>query len=223
MKNGVKRSLIPILINYFQNREMVVKWHGTISTKRKLNGGGPQGGLWGIIEYLSQSNNNTDFIPPDKKFKFIDDLSILEIVNLLSIGLSSYNFSNNVASDIPVNGYFLHPRNLKSQNYVDQISAWTKLNKMQLNKEKSKTMIFNFTKNFQFSTRISIENVITEEIRETKLLGVMLNNQLDWNTNTTQLVRKANARMRILHRIAEFGVPREDLKNNIHTLCQVTS
>ena len=40
----------------------------------------------------------------------------------------------------------------------------------------------------------------------------MLNNHLDWNTNTTQLVRKANARMRILHKIAEFGVPREDLK-----------
>ena len=48
--------------------------------------GGPQGGLWGILEYLSQSNDNTNFVCPKKKFKFIDDLSILELINLLSIG-----------------------------------------------------------------------------------------------------------------------------------------
>ena len=27
-KNGVRPSLIPVLVNYFQNREMTVKWHG---------------------------------------------------------------------------------------------------------------------------------------------------------------------------------------------------
>ena len=83
---------------------MVVKWHGTLSSLRELNGGGPQGALWGILEYLSQTNNNTDFISPEMKFKFIDDRSILEIINLLSIGLSSYNFKSHVASDIPSNG-----------------------------------------------------------------------------------------------------------------------
>ena len=36
-------------------RNMKVKWN-------KLNGGGPQGGLMGILEYLSKTNHNTDFI-----------------------------------------------------------------------------------------------------------------------------------------------------------------
>ena len=62
IRNGVRKSLIPLLINYFQNRKIVVKWHGTLSSLRELNGGGPQGALWGILEYLSQTNNNTDFI-----------------------------------------------------------------------------------------------------------------------------------------------------------------
>ena len=113
-------------MNYFQDRQMHVKWHGVISSLRKLHGGGPQGALWGILEYLSQTNNNTDFIAPDKKFKFIDDLSILEIVNLLCLGLSSYNFSTHVASDIPEYGNFTNPRSLMSQSYMDQIAAWTK-------------------------------------------------------------------------------------------------
>ena len=50
--------------------------------------GGPQGALWGILEYLAQSNNNTEYVNPEKKFKFIDDLSILEMINLLSIGIA---------------------------------------------------------------------------------------------------------------------------------------
>ena len=80
-----------------------------------LKGGGPQGGLWGILEYLGQSNNNTTSINPDKKFKFIDDLSILEIINLLSIGMASYNFNAHVPSNIPENGYVIPNTNMKTQ------------------------------------------------------------------------------------------------------------
>ena len=92
MKNGVRKSLLPLLVNYLQNRKMYVKWMGELSEMKDLNGGGPQGALWGILEYLSISNNNTDFINSSEKFKFIDDLSILEKINLLYIGLSSCNF-----------------------------------------------------------------------------------------------------------------------------------
>ena len=213
IRNGVRKALIPLLINYFQNRKMVVKWHGTVSSQRDLNGGGPQGSLWGILEYLSQTNNNTDYVSPEKKFKFIDDLSILEVVNLLSIGLASYNFKLHVASDIPTNGLFIDPRNMLTQEYLDKITDWTKANKMMLNKEKSKTMVFNFTRDFQFATRVSMENSVTEVISETKLLGVVLNNELNWDSNTGYLVKKANARMRLLHKLVDFDVPRDDLKN----------
>ena len=78
-----------------------------------LNGGGPQGALWGILEYLSLSNDNTSYLSMQEKYKYIDDLSILEKVNLLCIGLSTYNFKQNVASDIPHDGFFLDPENLK--------------------------------------------------------------------------------------------------------------
>ena len=133
VNNGVRNSLIPLLINYFQERRMIVKWHGVETKLRKLIGGGPQGALWGILEYLSQSNNNTDFISQEKKFKFIDDLSILELINLLSIGLSSCNWKMNVASDIPENGYIIPSENLETQTYVNKISDWTARNEMKLN------------------------------------------------------------------------------------------
>ena len=75
IQNGVKASLIPTLINYFQDRHMSVSWHGHQTVPRKINGGGPQGATLGILEYLSQSNNNADCVNLEDRFKFIDDLN----------------------------------------------------------------------------------------------------------------------------------------------------
>ena len=65
--NGVRNSLIPLLINYFEDRYMIVKWHNKESSVRKLIGGGPQGATFGILEYLSQSNQNTVYINNNRK------------------------------------------------------------------------------------------------------------------------------------------------------------
>ena len=89
---------------------MVVKWHNKLSTQRDLPGGGPQGSTLGLIEYDSQSNDNTDFLDPEDKCKFVDDLSILDIINLVSVGLSSYNFKHHVVSDIGVDQLYLPSR-----------------------------------------------------------------------------------------------------------------
>ena len=111
IKNGVRPALIPLLINYFQSRKMKVKWHGEVSSTRELNGGGPQGSTFGIWEYLSQSNDNADCIQEDERFKFVDDLSFLEIINLLSVGISSYNLRAHVPSNVPVHNQIILPQN----------------------------------------------------------------------------------------------------------------
>ena len=96
---------------------MRVEWNGKVSSERNLNGGGPQGGLLGILEYLSQSNSNFDFLPEDAKFKFIDNLSILEIINMISQGISSYNSKLHVPSNIADHNQYIPPSNLKYQHY----------------------------------------------------------------------------------------------------------
>ena len=57
---------------------MRVKWHGEVSSERKSNGGGPQGAKFGIWEYLAQSNHIADCVKPEYRFKFVDDLNVLE-------------------------------------------------------------------------------------------------------------------------------------------------
>ena len=59
---GVRPSLIPILINYFQDRTLVVKWHGKESCPEEVPGGGPQGAYLGNMEYIAQSNKSANCV-----------------------------------------------------------------------------------------------------------------------------------------------------------------
>jgi hypothetical protein len=213
MKNGVGPSLIPLLVNYFQDRQITVSWHGCQLAPRKINGGGPQRATLEILEYLSQSNNSSDCVSKEDRFKFIDDLTILEIVNLLAIWLSSYNLKNQVPSNVLDNNQYIPPNNLKSQEYLDKISQWTRNQKMVINQKKSKTMIFNYTQKYQFSTRLNLEGEFLETVKEAKLLGTILSDDLKWEKNTESIVKKANKRMELLRKISPFGVNWEEMKN----------
>ena len=121
IENGVRKELIPVLINYFQGRQMIVKWKNVMSIPRLLPGGGPQGCPLGQDGYLSTSNTNASHVPKEDRFKWIDDLNILEIINLATIGLSSYNFKLHVASDIGVDQKFLPTTNIRSQEYLNKV------------------------------------------------------------------------------------------------------
>ena len=117
ISNNVRLSLIPTLISLFQGRKITVKWENIFSELLEVKGGGPQGGNSGILEYISSTKGNLDFLPEDESFKFVDDASFLEILNLLSIGLASYNAKNQVPSDVPPEMAFLPPENCQTQTH----------------------------------------------------------------------------------------------------------
>jgi hypothetical protein len=192
---------------------MAVKWNGEVSEQYDLPGGGAQGGQLGQLEYISQSDDNVDFLDIEDKYKFIDDLSILEVLNLAMCGITGYNFKQHVASDIGSHGQYLPTENVQSQNYLDKIQHWTMEKMMALNKTKTKFMVINFTKKFQFSTRITLDGTPLEEVTECKLLGVTINNQLTWHQNTENMIKKANTRMLILHKLYEFNLPEGEMVN----------
>ena len=144
----------------------------------------------GNWEYLSQTNNNADFIPEEDKFKFVDDLSTLEVINLLTVGLSSFNLRNQVPNEIPVHGQFIDGNNLKSQDYLNQLDQWSENQKMKINQKKTKAMVFNFTDNFKFSTRLQLKGENIEMVNQMKILGTIINQNLSWDENCQHLIKK---------------------------------
>ena len=138
MRNGVRPTVIPLLTSYFQGRKMRVKFSGELSESRDQPGSGAQGASLGNHEFTSQTNNNADSVPLPDRFKFVDDLSTLEKINLLSIGLASHNTRLQVPTDVPTHGQIVDNKNLKTQHYLDSISTWTENQKMVLNEKEKK-------------------------------------------------------------------------------------
>ena len=66
---------------------------------------------------------------------------------------------------------------------------------MKLNIEKTKNIIFNFSKDNQFTTEIELDGKVIETVKETKLLGTVITDKLDWNRNTDKIVNESNRRM----------------------------
>ena len=188
-----------------------MKWKGKYSSEKVMNGGGAQGSLPGILEYLSQNNSCASFLADDERYKFIDDLSVLEIISLINIGFASFNAKQQVPSDMAVDLDFLPPSNIAFQSHLHRIEAWTEQNKMKLNTDKTNYMVVNFSKTHQFTTRFEIDGKVLQKVEQTRLLGVLIDSKLSWQANTTFLVQKAYKRMIMLHKLYSFAVPREDL------------
>ena len=209
IKLGVRPSLIPLLASYLSDRTMKVKFNGELSEFLALVGGGPQGTLLGQIEYLVQSNDNADIVPPDERFKYIDDLSVLQLICLSGL-LTDYDFHQHVASDVGIDQTFLPASNYGMQDNLDYISNWTSENLMLLNEAKCNYMIFSRSKE-DFATRLSVNNVKLDRVNASKILGVWIDDNLSWSRNCKEICIKAYSRLQMLTKLKYVGVQTEDL------------
>ena len=96
---------------------------------------------------------------------------------------------------------------------MNKIKDWTEKQKMILNQKKTKVMLFNFTDNYKFTTKFLLNNEIVEIVEQSKLLGVILSDDLKWDKNTEYVVKKANLRMQLLRKVADFTTSTEEKKN----------
>ena len=99
-----------------------------------------------------------------------------------------------------------------TQEHLNRINKWTAEKKMKLNISKTKNIIFNFSKNNQFSTEIKLDGEVIETVSETKLLGTTITNDLNWKKNTDRIVKESNKRMIFLHKLSRFTKNKQDLK-----------
>ena len=72
-------------------------------------------------------------------------------------------------------------------------------------------MIVNYTDNFKFNTRLTLDNNVLNQVNETRLLGVIISDDLSWHSNSDFIVKKAYKRMIMLHKLYEFSISIEDM------------
>ena len=104
---------------------MRVTWHNVMFSSKQLPGGGPQGTSLGIWSYLSKTNDNPEEASDKDIYKFVDDKSLVEVVNLQNVGIASHNFRSRIPSNVPTSNIIIQYENIRTQKYVRDIDLWT--------------------------------------------------------------------------------------------------
>ena len=73
--------------------------------------------------------------------------------------------------------------------------------------------MFKFTQNYQFTSIITMGDQVLPVVKQTKLLGVIVTDDIKWTENTKYLIKRANSRMELLRKLGKFNPPIEEMKN----------
>ena len=73
-------------------------------------------------------------------------------------------------------------------------------------------MLIDFRKDRTVIPAIKINDCVLERVSSCKLLGLWIDDDLKWKTNTEYIVKNAAKRLYILKILKGYNAPREDLK-----------
>ena len=83
---------------------------------------------------------------------------------------------------------------------------------MRINHEKTKVVVFNTSRKYDFPPKLSIlDDVYLEVVEEFKLLGVIFQSNLRWQANTDFICKKAYSRLWMLRRLKTLGANVEEI------------
>ena len=150
-----------------------------------------------------------------EKVKFVDDGTVA-----VSVDLKASLIPDPVQRTKPLNyhertGHILPAKNNLLQYYLSDTENFVQENKMIINKQKTKVMSFTKSRKWDFPPEVHFgDGSQLEYVYETKLLGVIVSQDLKWHKNTAFICQKARTKLWILRRMLYFDL-------NIHQLFDI--
>ena len=193
---------------------MELSYLGATSTIRDLPGGYGAGtwlgGFLFIIKFngiclrpsIPRPNGNTAI-----QLKYIDDASKAASINLKKSLIPDTQVRPQPLNLYEASGKIIDPQENVLQHELDRFQIETTKNNFVTNKKKTMVMVFNNAKNYTFNPEFRMGDSETLSVKkELKILGVMVQNDLKWDSQVKQMVGKASAKIWLLRRMKLMGV-----------------
>ena len=158
--NGVSLSLIR---SYLPDRFQYVQFENSESDLLEIKTGTPQGSILGPLFSSIMIN---DFVNSSNKFKFLmyaDDITIY------------FNL------DFPIEN-----REVLINNELEKVNKWLKLNKLAVNVDKTKSMLFHERRPVT-PIQFSKNNRIIDVVQYFNYLSIMLDADMSWKTHVAMV------------------------------------
>ena len=133
------------------------------------------------------------------------------IINLINIGLSSFNHRTQIPNDMDINKKYIPEENLETAPHKKNYS-WTIDQKMKLNKNKTNNMVFNFTDKYQFNTQLTVDGEKIYTVNQTKLIGTTITNNLKWGKKNKRIDKESKHENVFTEKVSTFKPPMQDIR-----------
>ena len=188
-----------IALNWFQDyltgRQQYVSIDGINSTKLKISCGVPQGSILGPLLFLIYINDLATVSKTAITILFADDTNTIYTSN-------TYDSLKKIVCDD-----------------LQKISDWFKTNKLALNETKTKVMIFHKAHTKPPSSfTLTLNNIELERVENTKFLGIMIQENLSWNTHVKHICSKISKATALLAKLKHY-MPKYVLSIIYNSLC----
>ena len=101
---------------------------------------------------------------------------------------------NKYADDTALSGMIFNDNETAYRNEVSKLVQWCEDNSLVLNVKKTKEMIFDFRRDRNHIEPIVIHNETVDIVTEYKYLGTCIDNQLNWKSNTTTILKREKSK-----------------------------
>ncbi|TKS65974.1 putative RNA-directed DNA polymerase from transposon BS [Collichthys lucidus] len=89
---------------------------------------------------------------------------------------------------------------------IDSFVDWSEQNHLRLNINKTREMVIDFRRKKAPSQPLRIRGEVVEEVEDYRYLGVVIDNRLDWKSNTEAVYKKGMSRLYFLRKLRSFNV-----------------
>ena len=204
--------ILLILISYLTGRSMFMRYKGKCSSMKLLPGSTLQGTYLGILLFIIIFNGA--LLRPEVprplslSLKYVDDLSILQAVNLRASLSNDPTSRHHPLTYAERTQQVLLPENNPLQQSLIELHQFTSSKLMKIKETKTNIMKFNFSRSYDFPPEVQINGFCNDlsVVPQTKLLGVIITEDLKWDANTTYICQKALKRLWILRRMKLLNV-----------------
>ena len=150
-----------------------------------------------------------------EKKKWVDDCTLTCHVRLKNClrpntkpkSIGPANFHDRTGQMLPL-------EHNQMQSELDLFNEYCLQSKLKINQEKSKCMLFNRAKNYDFSPELYLTpGSKLEVVDEMKLVGYQLRSDLSTVSNTKYIVKRAWKRMWVVRRLKALGANEKELLN----------
>ena len=183
---GLPLHLVAWLADFLTGRRQAVRYQGSVSPFQQLTCGVPQGTKMGPLCFLVLINDALSDTP--HRWKYVDDCTV----------------------GVPVTTK--DPDYSPLQATLDGLQAWTEENSMTINHSKTVVMHVCTSSAAIPPPQLSVGPHPLQVVRSTKLLGVIVDDQLTWKQHVTTTVRSAAYKLYLLRRLRSLGTPTHELR-----------